>query len=93
MGKLGQNANDVTSNAHSGVLVRRWCLLTGVRSFISIAGHRTGGSCAFTDIEQVSNQWTTCTYIGHSNVERKLSKHSAILPDCSRGTHTVSCRR
>ena len=48
--KLGQNADDVTSNHHSGASVRRRCPLTGIRSFISHAGHRTRCSCAFTDI-------------------------------------------
>ena len=50
MGKLGQNADDVTLNPRSSVSVRRRCPLTGVRSIISRAGHRTRGSCAFTDI-------------------------------------------
>ena len=50
MGKLGQNADDIMSNPRSGVSVRRQCPLTGVRSFISSVGHRTGGSCVFTDI-------------------------------------------
>ena len=46
-GKLGKNANDVMLNPHSGVSVRRRCPLTGVRSFISRAGHGSRGSCAW----------------------------------------------
>ena len=53
-GKVRQNADDITLNPPSGVLVTGRCPLTGVPSFISCRSHPTKGSCAITDILQYS---------------------------------------
>ena len=48
-GKLRQNAHDVTSICLC-VSVTWQYLITGVKSFISCAGHPTREFCAFTNI-------------------------------------------
>ena len=55
-GKVRQNADDITLNPRSGVLVTGRCPLTGVPSFISCRSHPTKGSCAFTDTLQYSGK-------------------------------------
>ena len=77
--KLRQNADDVTLNLHLGVLVRRRCPVTGLRSFISHAGYHTASSYAFTDIPQ---------YLQYSG--RKLIDCELIFMQCRNAKIIVS---